>query len=63
MSAEKECADDEYVFEEWQCENCGGVLNECECEGLRCGCKYCFCVDRTKHGEPCGNCSEGAHQG
>ena len=50
-------------LEPWQCPQCGGDLDNCECDGVRCGCEYCYCTVRTIAGETCHNCSVGAHQG
>lgn len=29
----------------------------------RCGCHYCYYLDRTRDGGPCDSCRSGAHQG
>lgn len=28
-----------------------------------CGCRYCFCSQRTDYGEQCSDCAAHAHQG
>ena len=36
---------------------------ERESEMMDCGCKYCYCSQKTEYGEPCYDCENHAHQG